>query len=167
VNTNFNRITYGSMMIPFAMILSYIESMIPFYFGAPGIKLGLANFIIVLMIYQNRITDAFVINILRIVLTGFLFGNMYGILYSLAGGIVSFGVMHLGKKCNLFGISGVSILGGISHNIGQLLVAFYVVRTSGVLYYIPVLMIGGLVTGLLIGIVAKEVLKRLAGRGMI
>ena len=92
---------------------------------------------------------------------------MYSIVYSLAGGILSYLVMYIGKKSNLFGISGVSILGGISHNIGQLLVAVFVVRTAGVFYYIPVLMIGGLITGLLIGIVVKEVRKRLAGRGII
>ncbi|MDD2973150.1 MAG: Gx transporter family protein [Lachnospiraceae bacterium] len=158
-------ITYLGMMIAVAMILSYVESLVPFYFGAPGIKLGLANFVMVFMIYQQNAKEALLINFLRIILVGFLFGNMSSILYSLAGGLLSFIVMYLSKKMHIFGICGVSILGGISHNMGQLVVAMFVVRTFGVAYYLPVLLIGGLITGLLIGIVTEEILKRIPKRG--
>ena len=152
-------------MIAFSMILSYIESLVPFYFGAPGIKLGLANFIIILMLYSRNIREALLINLVRIVLSGFLFRSMFSILYSLSGGLLSFVIMLLARKSGLFDLTGVSICGGISHNIGQLLIAMYVVHTAGVLYYIPILLIGGLVTGLLIGVIATQVLKRMPRNG--
>lgn len=161
----YRKVAYLSVMIAFSMILSYIESLVPFYFGAPGIKLGLANFIIILMLYSRNIREALLINLVRIVLSGFLFGSMFSILYSLSGGLLSFVIMLLARKNGLFDLTGVSICGGISHNIGQLLIAMYVVHTAGVLYYIPILLIGGLVTGLLIGVIATQVLKRMPRNG--
>ncbi len=143
-----------------AMICSYIESLIPINFGIPGIKLGLANLVVLLVLYTMGAKEAAAVSFLRIILTGFLFGNMFAILYSLAGGLLSFLVMWLLKRMELHMVF-VSVTGGISHNIGQLFVAALVVENYNILFYIPVLFIAGLFTGLLIGILSQEVVVRL------
>lgn len=148
------------MFLAAALILGYVESLIPFFFGIPGMKLGLANLAVVLVLYGAGTKEAFLIDMLRIILGGFLFGNLYSILYSMAGGILSFFVMLLLKKTRQFGIAGVSIAGGVSHNIGQLAIAVLVVETKGLFYYMPPLLAAGTVTGLLIGILAEQILRR-------
>ena len=149
------------MLLGVALILSYVESLIPFAFGIPGMKLGLPNAAILIVLFLFGWKEALAINVLRIVVSGFLFGSMFGILFSLAGAIISFIVMCIAKKLDVFSIKGVSIRGGVSHNIGQMLVAVYVVKTSGILYYLPVLMIGGLITGILIGIISENIIPRI------
>lgn len=146
-----------------AMICSYIEAMIPVNFGIPGIKLGLANIVVLIVLYMMGTKDALIVSVLRIILTGFLFGNLFGILYSLAGGLLSFLVMWLLKRTKKLRIISVSVAGGICHNIGQLLVAVVVVENYKIMYYIPVLLIAGFLTGLLIGILAQEIVFRLQG----
>ena len=146
-----------------ALIFSYIETLIPFHIGIPGVKLGLANLIIVIALYKMGTGDAFVLSVVRIVLAGFLFANLFSIIYSLAGGILSLIVMALMKKREWFSVIGVSVAGGVFHNIGQLLVAMFVVETFSVAYYVPVLLIAGVATGFIIGILANEMLKRLMG----
>ena len=100
-------------------------------------------------------------SVVRIILAGFIFGNLFGIIYSLAGGILSLAVMALLKRADRFSVVGVSMAGGVCHNIGQLIVAMIVVETYQVGYYLPVLLIAGLITGTVIGVVAGEVLKRI------
>lgn len=148
-----------------ALIFSYVEAMIPINFGIPGVKLGLANLIVVIVLYKEDWKDALFIAVARIVLSGFIFGNLFSILYSLAGGLLSLLVMVLLKKTNAFSIAGVSIGGGAAHNVGQLLVAMFVVQTYQVGYYLPVLLIAGVLTGAMIGIVALEIVKRLRFSG--
>lgn len=152
------------VFIALALICSYIESLIPFYFGIPGVKLGLTNIVVVIMLYTVGEKEAFGISMLRIVLAGFLFGNMFSILYSLAGGILSFFVMYIVKKTKLLGVIPVSVCGGISHNIGQIIVAAIVVENYNIFYYVPALLIAGTITGFLIGIVAQEITIRLKGK---
>lgn len=142
-----------------AMICSYIESLIPFSFGIPGIKLGLANLAVLLVLCTMGAGQALLVSILRIVLVGFLFGNAFSIIYSLAGGLLSFLVMWLLSRTKKLSPVSVSAAGGISHNIGQILVAAAIVDYH-ILYYIPVLLVAGLITGLLIGILAQEILAR-------
>ncbi len=149
------------VFLALALILSYVESLIPFYFGIPGVKLGLANLIVVIMLYAVGAKEAFAISMLRILLSGFLFGNLFSILYSFAGGMLSFLVMWLVKRTGKFHVMSVSICGGITHNIGQILVASVIVETYSIFYYIPVLLIAGLITGMLIGVIAGEVSDRL------
>ena len=144
-----------------ALILSYVEMLIPINFGIPGAKLGLANLIIVIVLYKTDWKEALLLSVVRVVLAGFIFGNMFSILYSLAGGVLSLAVQALLKKQESFSVTGVSIAGGVSHNIGQLIVAMIVVETYQVGYYLPVLLIAGVLTGLLIGIISGEVLKRI------
>ena len=146
------------MLLTIALTLSYIESLIPFGFGIPGIKLGLANMAVVLCMYCLGAREALLLNIMRILLAGFMFGNLYSIIYSLAGGMLSFLIMWLTKRMNMWSVSGVSVLGGVCHNLGQILIAAFVVKTAGVFYYIPYLIIAGVLTGWLIGLITKLVI---------
>lgn len=156
-----SRAAFFGVFTALALILSYVEMLIPINFGIPGAKLGLANLIIVIVLYKTDWKEALLLSVTRIVLAGFIFGNMFSILYSLAGGILSLAVQAVLKKQGSFSVAGVSIAGGVSHNIGQLIVAMIVVETYQVGYYLPVLLISGLLTGLLIGVISGEVLKRI------
>lgn len=147
------------MMVALAFTFSYLESLIPFNFGIPGVKLGLANLVVVVALYTMKPAEAFSIAVIRIFLAGLTFGNAYSIAYSLCGGILSFAVMLLMKKTKL-SIVGVSMMGGISHNIGQIIVAAIVMETARIAYYLPVLLVAGLATGLLLGIVSKLIVSR-------
>lgn len=156
-----NRVAYFGVFTALALIFSYVETLIPFHIGIPGVKLGLANLIIVVALYKMSLKETYLLSVVRVVLSGFVFGNYFSIIYSLAGGLLSLTVMALLKKKGRFSILGISIAGGVCHNIGQLVIAMAVVETFSVIYYIPVLLIAGLITGLLIGIAADGMLKRL------
>lgn len=156
-----NRVAYFGVFTALALMFSYIETMIPIQFGVPGIKLGFANIMIVIMLYKSSAKEALLLSIVRIMLSGFLFGNLSSILYSIAGGVLSLGIMTLLKKQGGFSVIGVSVAGGVSHNVGQLIVAMLVVETYQVGYYFPVLLVAGVLTGLGIGVVSQEVLKRI------
>ena len=156
-----NRAAVFGVFTALALIFSYVELLIPINFGIPGAKLGLANLVIVIVLYKTDWKEALLLSVVRIILAGFLFGNLFGILYSLAGGILSLAVMTLLKKTGAFSVIGVSMAGGVSHNVGQLIIAMLVVETYAVGYYLPVLLVAGLVTGFLIGVAAGEMLKRL------
>ena len=150
------------LLLAMALILSYVESLIPFSFGIPGIKLGLPNLIVLLLLYDGgRVREAFLLNVMRIVLSGFLFSNLYAILYALAGAAFSFFAMLVGRRTKWFSMVGVSVLGGVLHNVGQLLVAMAVVETLAVAYYVPFLIVAGTVTGALLGFVGMEILPYL------
>ena len=118
--------------------------------------------IIVIALYRMKLSEAYLLSIVRVLLAGFIFGNYFSIIYSLAGGLLSLTVMALLRKKGGFSVIGVSIAGGVFHNIGQLIIASVIVETFSVMYYVPVLLIAGLVTGLLIGIASDGMLKRLA-----
>ena len=141
-----------------AIIFSYVEFLIPINLGIPGIKLGLANLVIVIALYTLELGDVWIISILRILIIGFMFGSGMSIIYSLAGAVVSLIVMALMKKINGFSIMGISMIGAVAHNMGQIVVAMFVVENTSILYYVPALLIAGLITGGIIGIVSKRVL---------
>ena len=155
------RVSSGAMLVALAMIFSYVESLIPINLGIPGIKLGVANLVTVTGLYILAPMEVLLVVILRVLLVGFMFGNGMSILYSLAGAAVSFLCMCLAKKSGLFSMTGVSMIGGVMHNMGQLLVAMAVLETVSLVYYGPVLLAAGVITGLLIGIVTGEVKKRI------
>ena len=157
-----NRVAYFGVYTALALIFSYVETLIPINFGIPGVKLGLANLIIVVALYKMSIKEAYVLSIVRVVLSGFIFGNLFSIVYSLAGGLLSLSIMALLKRTKQFSTIGISMAGGVFHNIGQLIMAIVVLESLNIAYYFPVLMISGLLTGLLIGIIANEMLKRLS-----
>ena len=156
-----SRVAYFGVFTALALIFSYVETLIPFQIGIPGVKLGLANLIIVIALYKMNLKETYMLSVTRVVLSGFIFANMFSIIYSLAGGLLSLTVMALLKKIGGFSIMGISIAGGVFLNIGQLIVAMLVVETFSVAYYVPVLLISGLVTGMVIGLVSGEMLKRL------
>ena len=147
-----SKVAYFGVFTTLALIFSYVETLIPIQFGIPGVKLGLANLIIVIALYRMKLSEAYLLSIVRVLLAGFIFGNYFSIIYSLAGGLLSLTVMALLRKKGGFSVIGVSIAGGVFHNIGQLIIASVIVETFSVMYYVPVLLIAGLVTGLLIGI---------------
>ena len=155
------RLASFGVFVALALIFSYIETLIPFQIGIPGVKLGLANLVIVIALYRMPVGEVYLLSGVRVVLTGFLFGNLMSILYSLAGGILSLTVMWGMKRIRSVSILGVSIAGGVFHNIGQLLAAALMVETYGVFSYLPVLLISGLLTGFVIGLAAGEMLKRI------
>ena len=157
-----SKVAYFGVLTALALIFSYVETLIPIQFGIPGVKLGLANLIIVIALYRMKLSEAYLLSIVRVLLAGFIFGNYFSIIYSLAGGLLSLTVMALLRKKGGFSVIGVSIAGGVFHNIGQLIVASVIVETFSMMYYVPVLLIAGLVTGLLIGIASDGMLKRLA-----
>ena len=148
-------------MIALAFAFSYLESLIPFNFGIPGIKLGIANLVVIVALYTMNAKDALFISIIRILLSGLAFSGPFAMIYSLIGGLLSFLVMFVAKKSNKFSPIGVSALGGTVHNFGQILV----MRTYRIIYYFPILMIVGLVTGILNGIIADIIIKRIAKTG--
>ena len=155
-----NKVAVFGVFTSLALILSYVELLIPINFGIPGMKLGLANLLVVILLYKGCPRDALLLSVIRILLSGLIFGNMFSIFYSLGGGLLSRAVMVFLKKTGQFTVAGISIGGGASHNVGQLLVAMFVVQTYQVGYYLPVLLIAGVITGAVIGILSAEVLKR-------
>ena len=155
-----NRAAYFGVFTALALIFSYVETLIPINFGIPGVKLGLANLVVVMVLYKTDFKEALLLSVMRVILAGFIFGNLFSILYSLVGGVLSLVVMNALRHRKSFSVIGVSIAGGVSHNIGQLIVAMLMVETYQVGYYLPVLLIAGTLTGAVIGIVCREVLKR-------
>lgn len=155
-----NKVAVFGVFTSLALILSYVELLIPINFGIPGMKLGLANLLVVILLYKGCPRDALLLSVIRILLSGLIFGNMFSIFYSLGGGLLSLAVMVFLKKTGQFTVAGISIGGGASHNVGQLLIAMFVVQTYQVGYYLPVLLIAGVITGAVIGILSAEVLKR-------
>ena len=154
------KTAYMGLFLALALICGYVEMLIPIPLGIPGVKLGLTNIVVLIMLYSIGVKEAFAISVLRILLSGFLFGNAFSILYSLSGGILSFAVMLLLKKSGRLGCISVSTAGGIFHNIGQLGMAVLIVGNTAVLYYCPVLLVSGALTGLLIGVLAQEIILR-------
>ena len=158
---NTKKVAQLGVLTTLALALSYLESLIPVLVGIPGVKLGLANLVVVFMLYRMTVKDALLVSVMRILLAGFMFGNLMSIAFSLAGALFSIGAMWLLKRLKGFSIVGVSIAGGCMHNFGQLCVAMFVVQTSRLIYYFSVLMISGIVTGLLIGILVELILKHM------
>lgn len=155
------KAAYFGVFTALALIFSYVETLIPISVGIPGVKLGLANLVVVIVLYKLDAQTAYLLSIVRVVLAGFIFGNLFSILYSLAGGLFSLTAMTILKKSGKFSLIGVSIAGGVFHNVGQLIVAALVLESLSVAYYFSVLLISGVVTGMLIGVISGEMLKRL------
>ncbi len=155
------KIAIYGLLIALAFIFSYIDSLIPFPFGVPGMKLGLANLVVLAALYSLGVKESFVLSIVRIILVGFTFRALSMLAFSLAGGILSWLMMVLFKKNNWFSIVGVSIIGGISHNVGQIIVAIFYVSNIMIIYYLPFLLVSGVITGVLIGILGSMVVNRL------
>ena len=155
------KIAFLGLFIALAMILSYIELQIPTFIPVPGIKLGLPNIVIIIVLYRFGWKEAVTISIIRVLLVSALFGTALSLLYSISGATVSLLVMIILKKINKFSSVMVSVSGGIFHNIGQIGIAAFVMKTVELLYYLPILLIGGTVSGIIIGLLGAQVVKNL------
>ena len=155
------KIAFLGLSIAIALILSYIESQIPALIAIPGIKVGLPNLIIIVILYKIGWKEAVVVSILRIFLVSLLFGNVQTMTFSLAGATVSLLSMILLKKLGDFSCITVSIVGGVSHNVGQIIAACLWTLTAQVAYYLPVLLVSGTLAGAVIGLISGILVKRL------
>ncbi len=148
------------LTIALAMIMSYIEVLVPLSFAVPGIKMGLANIVIIFVLYKIGTKEAILVSLIRVILVSLLFSNAMAMAYSVAGAVLSLGVMWILKKTDKFSVVGVSIAGGIMHNVGQIVMAVILLGTKQIALYLPVLLVTGTATGIVIGIVASLVINR-------
>lgn len=154
------RLAFLGLATALAMVFSYIEAILPPIWSAvPGIKVGLANIIIIFLLYRMSFKEAAVVSFIRILLTALLFGNVMTMAYSVAGAVLSLATMALLKKWDVFSMTGVSIAGGVTHNLGQILVAMFVLQTREIAYYMIILAITGTVAGVFIGLGGAMLLK--------
>lgn len=154
------KMTALSLLFALAMIFSFIESRLPTFIPIPGVKLGLCNIVVIFTLLRLGVPSAIAVSLLRVLLSSLLFGNMAAFFYSLAGAVLSLAVMILLMKIQFFSPVGISVAGGVAHNIGQLIMAAIILGTAGVMYYLPVLLIAGTVAGALIGLAAAYLTKR-------
>ena len=155
------KLAFSAMFAALALIFSYVEVLIPVPVPIPGVKLGIANLVILIAIYRLGFRYAFTINCVRIVASGLLFSGVFGMIYSFAGGILSIIIMYLLYRTKLFSMVGVSMAGGVAHNLGQLATACLIVSNMKLMSYFAVLLFSGLISGILIGILAYHIEKRL------
>ena len=156
---NTTKISKMGILVSLAMIFTYIEVLFPISIGIPGIKLGLANLVVVTGLYIFGPIDVLLISVVRIILMGILFGNGASVMYSLAGGLLSFLIMLIFKKVGRFSVISVSICGGVFHNVGQIAVAGFMLHNSAIITYLPVLIVAGFITGCAIGIVSDRIIR--------
>ena len=154
------KLTTMAMLTAVAMILSYVEAMLP-SIAIPGVKMGLANIAVVFALYRFGWKEAVVISLIRVVLMALLFTGIAAMLYSLAGAAVSLLLMGFLRKTNAFSAVGVSVAGGVGHNAGQVLLAMWMLETGELIYYLPALAISGVISGVLIGFVGGMLVNRM------
>lgn len=155
------KLAFAAMFAALALIFSYVEVLVPIPVPIPGVKLGLANLVILIALYRLGFRYAFAINCVRIVIAGLLFSGVFGMLYSFGGGILSILVMYLLYRMRCFSMVGISMAGGVMHNLGQLLTACAIMSNLSLMSYFAVLFFSGLISGILIGILAYSIEKRL------
>lgn len=149
------------MCIALALVLGWLESLVPVVPPVSGIKLGLANVVSIFLLYRMNYKEASVVALLRVLLSGILFGNFSMLLYSLAGAFLSILLMSLLKASSKFSVIPVSIVGGVAHNLGQLIVAVIIVENGVLFYYLPVLILAGAISGALIGLLGALLIKHI------
>ena len=154
-----NIALYG-LLVALALVLSYLESLVPLSFAVPGVKMGLPNISVVFALYRLRGRDAAAISFLRVVLVALLFGNAFSLAYSAAGAALSLLVMLALQRSGKFSATGVSVAGAVAHNAGQILVAVFALETGRLVYYLPVLCVSGVIAGVCIGLLAALLVKR-------
>ena len=152
------------LLIALALVLSYLESLVPLSFAVPGIKLGLPNLVIVFALYRLRPATAAAISLLRVALVALLFGSALSLAYSAAGAVLSFAVMLLLKRSGRFGCTGVSVAGAVAHNLAQIAAAALLLETPSLAWYFPVLCVSGTAAGVCIGLLAALLVKRIPAK---
>ena len=159
------NIAFLGMCTAVALGLAYIEALLPPVFAAvPGIKMGLPNIILIFLLYRRGAAATITVSLLRMVLVTLLFGNFMAFAYSLAGGALSMAVMILLRRLDFLSTTGVSVAGGVMHNVGQILMAMWLMNTAELGYYLIVLAVTGTVAGLLIGLCAAQLIRRIPTR---
>lgn len=158
---NTRRVAPYGMLIALAFIFSYIEAMFPIPLPVPGIKIGLANLVSVVGLYTVGVKGTVLVSLTRILLNGFTFGNVSSMLYAMAGGMLSLAVMAAAYKRGWFSSTGISVLGGVFHNIGQLAMAAWITNTPGIFTYLPVLLVAGVTAGAVIGLLGGAIVERI------
>lgn len=161
MKTNTKKLTALAITVSFAMILSYLESRIPALVAIPGIKVGLANIAVIFSLYKFGAKEAVTVSILRIILISLLFGSPVSMIYSLAGGVLSLLAMILLKRFTPLNEITVSICGGVLHNVGQIGMASILLSTNVVVYYLPFLLLSGILAGIAVGVVSGILIKRI------
>lgn len=156
-----SKLSILSLSVSLAMILSFVESQIPAMVAIPGVKVGLANIVVVFALYKLGWKEAVVISLTRVFLVGLLFGNGISILYSITGATVSFAAMVLLKQAKVFSTMAVSVAGGVLHNLGQIAMACVIMGTDVLRYYAPFLILSGTLAGIAIGVLAAIMIRRI------
>lgn len=149
------------LLIVLALALSYLESLVPLGIGVPGIKLGLANLVVIFALYRLGARDAILISLIRVLLVAILFGSVLSLAYSAAGAMLSFLVMLGLKGSGKFTCTGVSVAGAVAHNLGQMLAAVVLLETSRLVWYFPALCVSGVTAGVCIGLMSALLIKRI------
>lgn len=160
---NTKKLTTLSLLISVAMVLSYIESLIPAFVAVPGVKVGLSNIATVFALYTLGAPGAVAVSVIRVFLSSLLFGNFAMMIYSLAGAALALTFMILIKATGLFSEVGVSVIGGIMHNAGQIIAAAFMMENSGILSYLVPLVISGTIAGVAVGLISALLIKRIGG----
>lgn len=155
-----NRLVLLAMLTAVAMILSYVESLLPSV-GIPGVKMGLANIAVIFALFRFGWKEAAALSLVRVVLVSLLFGSVGAMLYSLAGAVLSLAVMALLRRIDRFSTVGISVAGGVAHNAGQILMAMLILQTKQLLGYLPVLAVSGIAGGVLTGLAAALLIRRI------
>ena len=150
-----------AVTISVAMILSFVESRIPAFVAIPGVKVGLANIAVIFALYKMGWREAIVVSVIRVLLVALLFGSVVSLAYSIAGALISLSLMILLRKIGIFTEVAVSVVGGITHNIGQILIAFLLLETKVVFYYLPFLLVSGVIAGIAVGVASALLIKRI------
>lgn len=151
------RLTLLAIMLAISIVLSIVESMLP-VIPVPGVKLGLANVVTIIIMYKYGEKDAFTILLLRIVLVGLLRGNIFSVTFflSLSGGMTAYLMMFLFKNLKVFSIIGVSIMGAFGHSVGQIVMAIFLIERAELIYYFPYILLLSVLTGVVTGILANR-----------
>ncbi len=155
------RMARCALLVALAMVLSWLESLVPVSAAVPGVKLGLANLVVIFSLYRMGLREAAAISLVRVILVSATFGNAYSFAYSLAGAALSLGVMALLKRTGKFSILGVSIAGGVCHNLGQILVAMAVLGRGEIIWYLPALLAAGTAAGVAVGALGGVLTRRI------
>ena len=150
-----------AVTVAVAMILSFVESRIPAFVAIPGIKVGLANIAVIFALYKMGWREALAVSLVRVALVALLFGSVVSLAYSIAGAVLSIFVMILLRKAGIFTEVAVSVVGGITHNVGQIIVAFLLLETGVVFYYLPFLLVSGVIAGIAVGAASALIIKRI------
>ena len=155
------KVAFLGLFIALAFVMSYIEFLLPINIGIPGAKIGLANLVIVVALFCIGKKDAFILSAIRVLLVGLTFGNMAMTIYSFAGAALSYVAMLIAQRTKKLSVTGVSVTGGIFHNVGQIIVAMLIMETGGLVFYLPFLLIIGTVSGVVIGVISSMIIERI------